>query len=355
MGLAHSSWRWLPLAAMALLSPSISFGQNKTWLYENGKWPQVTEAAPQPVSDPEIDRAEKYLARGSPTTARQILLAWEHVHKDSPVRDRAVFLIAESCYDEDDRILAFYYLDEVMDEYPESRLFYPALQKQYEIADAYLNGYKRRLFGMRILPAEDEAIEMLYRIQQRSPGSDLAEKALLRTADYYYNSAQFDFSADAYAAFVRGYPRSPSVPRARLRQAFSSLAQFRGLRFDPTPIIDARAQLLDIEKDYPQLADDENVPSVIEQIDSAFAGKLLVTADFYERTGAPKAAVYFYRFLINTYGSSPEAEKARQRLAVLPASAKDSPQPPPAEGFAPATRPVVDDTDASPLASADAR
>jgi len=345
--------RRLLIALLPLAAATICYGQQKTWEFDNGKWPQVNDATPQPVSDPEIDRAEKYLARGAPSLARAILLAWEHTHKDSPVRDRAIFLIAESYFDQDDRILSFYYLDEVMDEYPESRLFYPALRKQYQIADEFLAGRKRPFLGMKILPAEDEAVEMLYRIQQRSPGSDLAEKALLRTADYYYNSAQFDYAADAYAAFVRGYPRSPDVPRARLHQAFSSLAQFRGLSFDPTCVIDARAQLLDIEVDYPALARDENVPEAVERIDSAFAGKLLVTAEYYQHTGQFKAAVYFYRFLIDTYGSSPDAAEARRRLAALPDSVKGPPLPPPATGFPPATRPVAEGSpQAQPLADA---
>jgi outer membrane protein assembly factor BamD (BamD/ComL family) len=322
---------------------SICFAQKKTWEYDNGQWPQVNDVSPQPVSAAEIDRAEQYLSHGDSTTARQILLAWEHVHKDSPVRDRAVYLIAESYYDEDQLILSFYYLDEVMDEYPESRLFYTALQKQYDIADEFLNGRRRRFLGMAILPAEDEAVEMLYRIQQRSPGSALAEKALLRTADYYYNTAQYDYAADAYTAFVRSYPRSDATPRARLRAAFASLAQFRGLKFDPTPIIDARAQLLDIERDYPSMAAEENVAQAIEQIDSAFAAKLLVTADFYQRTGEFRAEAYFLRFLIDTYTSSPEAATARVRLAALPASARNAPLPPAAEGFAPETRPSEGD------------
>jgi outer membrane assembly lipoprotein YfiO len=343
----------LPLIALLpLLAASICFGQTKTWEYVNGKWPQVNDAVPQPVSDPVIDRAEKYLSAGAPSTARAILLAWEHTHKDSPVRDRCIYLIAQSYYDEDDRILSFYYLDEVMDEYPESRLFYTALQRQYQIADEYLSGHKRKFLGMAILSADDEAIEMLYRVQQRSPGSDLAEKALLRTADYYYNSAQFDFAADAYAAFVRGYPRSAAVPRARLHQAFASLAQFNGLRFDPTPIIDARAQLLDIERDYPGLAADEHVADAVDRIDSAFAGKLLVTADFYQRTGQTKAAAYFYRFLIDTYSASPEAQQAKARLAALPESAKGPPYPPPANGFPPATRPTAEGLNDSHYADA---
>jgi outer membrane protein assembly factor BamD (BamD/ComL family) len=328
--------------AVLLLTASVSHGQKETWEYDNGQWPQVNDATPRAVSDPVIDEAEKYLARGDPKSARQILLAWEHTHKDSPVRDRAVFLIGQSYYQEDDRILAFYYLDEVMDEYPASALFFPALQKQYDIGVDYLNGHKRRFLGLPILPAEDEAVEMLYRVQERSPGSNLAEKALLKTADYYYNSSQFDFAEDAYAAFVREYPRSPDVQRARLRQAFSSLAQFTGLRFDATPIIDARAQLLDIEHQYPKLADDENVQAVIDQIDSAFAAKLYVTADFFIRTGEPQAAAYYFRFLIDTYGSSPEAGRAARELAKLPAWAKGPPAPPRAEGYPPATQPSAD-------------
>ena len=228
-----------------------------------------------------------------------------------------------------------------MDEYPESRLFLPSLLRQYDIADAFLDGYKRKFLGLAILPARDEAVEMLYRIQQRSPGSPLAEKSLLRTCDYYFSSGQFDLSADAYAAFVRSYPRSPEVPRVRLREAFSSLAQFRGLKFDATSIIDARAQLVDIQRTYPRMAEEENVASVIEQIDSAFAGKLLDTGDYYERTGDGRAAAYYYKFLINTYGKSPEAAKGRRRLAALPASARGVPDPPRSGGFAPATQPTA--------------
>src|SRR5262249_43367567 len=115
-----------------------------------------------------------------------------------------------------------------------------------------------------------------------------------------------------------------------------------GLKFDATPIIDARAELLDIERDYPKMAADENVPTVIEQIDKAFAGKLLDSADFYQRTGEPRAAAYFYAFLIDTYSASPEAAEARKRYSLLPASAKNGPKPPRANGFAPATQPIAE-------------
>jgi outer membrane assembly lipoprotein YfiO len=324
-------------AVLLLFYSSAALAQKPTWAYDNGRWPQVNDKAPRQISDPAIDEAQEQLAKGNTEIARKMLLAWEHTHKDSPVRDRAVFLIAQSYYNGDDRIMAFYYLDEVMDEYPESHLFASALKEQYDIGDAFLSGHKRRIFGISCLPAEDEAVEMLYRVQQRSPGSPLAERALLRTADYYYNSGQFDYAADAYAAFARSYPRSDAIPRARLRQAFSSLAQFRGVDFDATSIIDARAELVDLQKTYPKMADDENIPVFLEKIDEAFAAKLFSIAGFYERTGQPKSAAYYYQFLIETYGSSAKGEQARERLAALPLSAKGPPFPPRATGYAPET------------------
>jgi outer membrane protein assembly factor BamD (BamD/ComL family) len=248
--------------------------------------------------------------------------------------------MADALYRYGDRLRAFYYLDELLENYPDSHYFYTALEKQFDIADGYLGGYKRRLLYMPILDAQDEGVEMMYRIQQRSPGSQMAERALLRTADYYYADSQFDLAGDAYAAYARNYARSPVIPKVRLRQAFSSLAQFRGLRYDPSPLIDARAQLVDISHAYPQLAAEENVDSVVDRIDATFARKLDLTADFYKRTHVPRASVYTYRYLVETYPNSPEADHARVQIAKLPAPALAAPAPPAGTGYEPTTRPA---------------
>src|SRR4029450_237069 len=102
--------------------------------------------------------------------------------------------------------------------------------------------------------------------------------------------------------------------RVRLRSAFASLAQFRGLRFDATPVIDAKAQLEDIQAEYPEMAERENVKDVLERIDGILAARVAQTADFYRRTNQPRAAAYNLRYLIDNYPDSPEAPKAQQQL-----------------------------------------
>ncbi len=304
--------------------------------FRNGRWQPVEAPASQPISDPDLDRIEELLHAGRNSAALKLGVYWVKNHPNTaPLRDRAIFLLGQANYQDGDRIRAFYYFDEVMDEYPESKLFFPALERQYQIADAYLKGYKDRFLGLPLFDRSEEAVEMLYRIQQRSPGSPLAEKALLRTADYYYSNADYDLAHDAYGAYVKNYPRSPQVPQVRFRQALSSLAQFRGIRFDPSTVLDARSELADVAVAYPDLAKEENVAGLIQKIDETLAAKLFQRADFYHRTNDPRSAVYTYRFMLMTFPNSPLAPQARDKLARMPQWALNEPPPRAGGDFAP--------------------
>ena len=167
------------------------------------------------------------------------------------------------------------------------------MELQFRVADAYLAGYRNTFLGLSIIPMEETGIEMMFRIQERAPGSPLAERQLARSADYYYRSSQFDLAADAYGAFIRFFPRSPLVPRARLRQAYSNFAQFRGPRYDATPLLDARAQFLDILARDPEMAREEGVRQFIDRIEEQLAAKIFIDASYYEVACInPKAAVF---------------------------------------------------------------
>lgn len=326
----------LLLGLTLLAACRLAWAEPKTYDYGGGgRWtaaPAPQTQRSQVVTNPTLDRAEQLLTgrTRNPEDAKDLLVDWLKAHPSAPDRDRAIYLLGEADYQLDDRIKAFYQLDELLDKYPDSRFYRPALEKQYQIADAFLNGHKTKLLGigfLRVLSADDEAIDMLFRLQERSPGSAMAERCLLRTADFYFSTSQFDLASDAYAAYVRSYPRGSQLPRVRLRQALSSYAQFRGVRFDATALIDARAQFEDIKNRYPELAADNHVQTYIDQINSTLARKMLVTADFYRRTDKITGAVYTLRQLISTYPSSKEAQTAKGELARMPAWALRAPMP----------------------------
>lgn len=331
--------------SLALAAPASA--ESKTFEFSgDGQWSQVAapataleagSAATQPAGPiPTLDRVEHLLRERRSKQAEKLAIKWVLANPAHPQRDRGLFLIARSLYQYGNRIRAYYYLDQLMDEYPSSPHFYAALELQYTIADKYLDGYKRRFFGIPAFHAYDEAVEMLYRIQNRSPGSQLAEKALLRTANFYYNNQDYDFAADTYAAYLRTYPRSPQTQRVKLRQAYSLYAQFRGPRFDATPVIDAREQLRSLAAQSPQLAAEENIPALVEQLDRNLARKLYVTGDFYRRTDEPEGAAYTFKYLTKAYPDTPEADRAERELAKLPPEAvATAPEPAVSPGYAP--------------------
>jgi len=318
-----------------------SAAQPKTWeMSSPGQWEQVnarSATTTAPANVPTLDRVEELLRQNKNRDAQKLAIKWVNANHNHPQRDRGLFLIAQAFYQYGNRIRAFYYLDELMDEYPESSYYSTALEKQYQIADRFLNGYKRRFLRVPMFHAYDEAVEMLFRIQHRAPGSPLAERALLRTANYYYHDGQYDFAADTYAAYLRSYPRSPITPRVRLRQAYSMYAQFRGPKFDATPAIDAREQLKELIAQYTELAKEENLPALVEQIDRTLVQKLLVTADYYRRTHEPLGAAYTYRYVVKAYPQTEEARAAESAIRDLPQWAVNgAPEPAISAGYAPA-------------------
>jgi len=335
----------LACAAAVICCPPLLAGPVTWELHEGGRWDQLaptTQATTSPSADLLLDAAERMVAAGQGKAGAKTGIQWlkAHPNKETPLRDRALFVVAQGLYVDSKRVDAFFYLDELMDEYPDSPYFHQALQKQYDMADEYLKGYRRVFIYWPVLGAEDEALDMLYRIQQRAPGSLLAEKALLRTADWYYATSEFDLAADAYAAYERSYPRSPYLSRVRLRRAYSNLAQFRSTWHDPTPLMDARAQLMDIVAAYPELAEQEAIPGLMVRMDEAFAEKIFRAADYYRRTDNPKAAVYYYRYLLAAFPTSPKVDEARERLAAMPKDALAQAAPRAGRGYAPATAPA---------------
>jgi outer membrane assembly lipoprotein YfiO len=300
---------------------------------ETPESPPAFSPMPSPIAgpvipDPTLDQGEALLNAHDYKAAKFLLVTWLKANPHAQDRDRGIFLMARFYTEIGALIFAYYQYDELVDNLPDSPLFYRAMQNQYAIADELLNGYKMKFAGLPIVGGEDEAVDMLYRIQERSPGSPLAERAMWRTADYYYRSSQWELASDVYTAYIRTYPRSPLIPRAMLRRAFSSLAQFRGLKFDATPLVDARSQFQDIIARYPSLAAEENLNDIIDLIDHTLAEKMLDVAHFYSWTGKPGAAVYTYRCVIDFYPSSREAQAARRDLAHMPQWALAEPPPP---------------------------
>ncbi|MBC7784531.1 MAG: outer membrane protein assembly factor BamD [Burkholderiales bacterium] len=305
----------LSAGMLGSLSPAAEM-EPRTFELNSGRFTEVptTNPASLPKPDPDLKRIESLIDRREFGAARKQVLPWLLANRGQPNYDLGLYLMAQAENGAGDPLIAFYYCDELLDTFPASVHYPAAVDLQYSIGDSLFNGRKLKFLGMGLISGTEEAVEIMFRIQQRSPGSPLAERALRRTADYYFANADFDLAADAYGAHAKSYPRAPNLPEILLRQAFSNYAQFTGARFDPTPLANARAQMVELINKYPEIAQRENIQSFVDSIDKTLARKLLLTADFYRRTDKPAAEKFTLQTLVKQYPQTDEAQQAKAML-----------------------------------------
>ena len=209
---------------------------------------------------------------------------------------------------------AYEYFEQQLTRFPSGRYFERALQYESEAAEAFLAGKKRIVWGIFYLPAQDDGITILGKIAEHAPGSALAEKSLMRIADYYYQERKYPEAVHAYDRYLEVFARAERASTAMLQAARASLASYRGPEYDDTPLLEARQRYLMFAQRFPLQADRADVPRILEQIRASLAQKAYATADFYERTGRREPAKYYYRLVVEQY---PQTEWQARSAAAL--------------------------------------
>jgi outer membrane protein assembly factor BamD (BamD/ComL family) len=259
--------------------------------------------------------ARRAIIEGNPRRARDLATAFIDRYPNSLLQANAYLIRGDAYLADGDEYKALFDYEEVARGFPSSPVFVTALEREFEIAKAYAEGLRRKLFGtFRIMSTEDEAQELLIRIQERLPGSQLAEEAGMQLADFYFRIRDLRMAAEAYDLFVENYPRSANVNKARLRLIYSYLADYRGPKYDASGLEEARLRLEDLRVREAGLAQRIGAESLLVRIYESDARKLLVTAEWYLSINDPISSEITIRSLVRTYPDSIASLEALRRI-----------------------------------------
>src|SRR5690606_32200410 len=112
----------------------------------------------------------------------------EHEQSDSPLLAQAFLLRGDAVLASGNEYRALYDYERVIIDFPGSPEYARAVERELEIGIRYLHGLRRKLWGIRFAGATDVGEELLVRVQERMPGSALAERAGIELADFYYRT-----------------------------------------------------------------------------------------------------------------------------------------------------------------------
>jgi outer membrane protein assembly factor BamD (BamD/ComL family) len=260
-----------------------------------------------------------------------------------------------------------------------------AVQHLFEIANLWLDDTRQEMVETRekregkrtvvwphfvhfdkaspFLDKEGRAIEALEQVRYNDMTGPLADKALFLSASVKFFNEDYKESDVMFTQLVEMYPNSPFAAQAVELAIISKHMGTGGADYDGRKVAEARELVKTAMRNYPQLAQDEKkkefLTRQLQGITLQQAEKDYKIGEFYERTGHPQSAYFYYQIVRQRYPDTKFFVMATQRMSELKVKAeksdekaKDAPGgvpsiPAPGRGDQPGAGPVGEKKDAS--------
>jgi len=298
-----------------------------------------------------IDRVRGLVAAGDFSKAEDQLDGWLAANENTSnaYLPEAYLLRGDAKVGQDDEFEAMYDYEEVVKGFPSSEYFVTALERELEVAKLYLGGRRKKFLGLvRIDSGVPIAEETIMRINERLPGSRLAEKSLMELADFYYRRRDLRMAAETYDTFVKLFPDSALRKKALQRVIFSNVAQFKGTDYDASTLSDARIQIENFRDRYPAEAEAAGLgDELVVRLDENAATQMFKVAKWYDSRGDWVSSRATLNRLVRRYPSSRAAEEGFD-LLVAKGWAPDLSDPPVPSGPQPEAEPEAELVPATP-------
>ena len=209
---------------------------------------------------------------------------------------------------------AFYEYQGLVEKYPRSPDFEAALQAQYNIGKAFLDGKRVDIYGVPTLPSMAKAQEMFHKIVTNAPYSRIAPLAQYGIGQALEKSGAIAATVTAYQQVVDRYPNSDVAPDALYQIGYVYFQASRTTGYDQTAAIRAQEAFEDFLLRYPN---SEKVPQAQDNLKTLQGRKTENSyniAKFYDKQKNYKAAYVYYNEVIQQQPDSPEAQRAKQRM-----------------------------------------
>jgi outer membrane protein assembly factor BamD (BamD/ComL family) len=310
-------------------------------VYRAGHWENEGSLQPGTLSG-DCASAKVLFNRGDHSDAERVyhwLAARAKKEKNPDVYEECLFMEAECQYAQREYPGARATYERLIKEFPSSRYRAEAVQRQFTIAEYWLNDTRAEMrereknkgswsFSLPTLvhfekekptfDQEGNAQKACEAIYVEDPAGQLAPQALYRAGGVSYFRERYDESDTYYSMLVDQYPKSPLAAPALELAIQSKVSQVRGPDYDTKKLVEAR-QLVDTAlRSYPELNEKrDTLERTLVSINEQQAEKDFNVAEFYRRTSHPGAAYFYYEIVRRRYAGSPWAGKATERMKEL--------------------------------------
>ncbi len=240
-----------------------------------------------------------------------------HAYKDSRQAAEAQYYMGRCREERRDYYKAFRYYRKTLQVYPSTQRFDEILEREYQIANYFLAGRKRTLFGAAILPARDKAVEIFQAIVDDGPFTDYGELAQYKLGLAHLALGDYELAVQAFEQVISKYPNSALVDDARFQIAQASLKGTFKPGYDQSPTDIALRELDTFLREYPSSELRETAEQRLKEFKERRAQHEYQVAQFYERRRRIESAVLYYQGIVDRFPETALAPQAAARVELL--------------------------------------
>jgi len=250
---------------------------------------------------------------------------WER-YPGSIFAPEALYQTALSEHDRNSYRRAFNALTTIILGYPDYEKYNTVVRMQFSIATDLYEGERARYFW-GLLPGfkgYDRAITQYETMVANAPFSEYAPMALMKAAELHIKLEDDIYALDSLDRLINNYPESMLAGDAylMLAQTFSRLVD--GPYYDQGATREAINYFEDFLILFPEHPNIKEGEDGLAEMKSVEAQSQMLKGDFYfYKWKDMRAAKVFYNEAITTAPESPEAELAKEKLALIDARMKE--------------------------------
>lgn len=274
--------------------------------------------------------------------------------KKSEIREDALFMQAESAWQQEHYATAHDAYAILLKEYPSTRHLNVVSERLFKVGRMWLDFPEVAKIGeihqvnfdepSRALPSEEppqipkakplfvpnfrnkkeplfdtpgNGVAALSAVWMHDPTGPLADDAMMLVASYHARKGNY-VEADRFFQMLREtFPNSKHVQNAFVLGSHVKLMSYQGPVYETRTLQEAQLLKESTLRLYPNLPESDRIKDELARIEDAKALVRWTSAEFYLRKKNKRASAIYCHQVINEYPSSPYAEKARARLVEL--------------------------------------
>ncbi len=304
----------------------------RTWRLKDGeKWESANDT-PREQYALKVAELKDQLRTGEADAVEEILAEIKDKFPQYVGPDLDLFVKGELQYWKDRYAKAMKQYEKLLKDYPGSEYAPVVLDREFDLAKAYLDGRKKKVLGFLKISGYAEGIELMERISDRAgldePNS-VGLKAAIAVAEHYETREQYLEGYLKWSEVASYWETGPVGKKALLRMAEDNLLAYnqppvkRRPLLDSSKLVTAKTYFEKYALLYPKEVKPLKIDEKLKQIDELMALKQFTIGKYYRRVGKTSAARLYFETVIRDWPKTDAASLAREALETTAAETEN--------------------------------